>query len=84
MKSKGLSSIDEALKKEATKQRTYIGVENSNAGRKKINDKMLAISFYLEQEEYDKLLEAMQDEFEKNRSHFIRKIVLKYLRDIKK
>lgn len=84
MKSKGISSIDEALKKEASKQRSYANAEKADVGRKKINDKMLAISFYLEREEYDKLLEAMQDEFEKNRSHFIRKIVLRYLRDIKK
>ncbi|HJE66401.1 MAG TPA: hypothetical protein K8V51_04980 [Campylobacter avium] len=42
----------------------------------------MAISIYLKKEEHDKLLEAMQDEFEENKSQFARKIILKYLKQI--
>lgn len=83
MKKNTLESIDEALKKESSKQRTYLGAEKAKVGRKKGEDKKIAISIYLKKEEHNKLLEAMQDEFEENKSQFARKIILKYLRETK-
>lgn len=84
MKKNTLDSIDEALKKESSKQRTYLSAEKAKVGRKKGEDKKTAIAIYLKKEEHDKLLEAMQDEFEENKSQFARKIILKYLRDREK
>ena len=70
------------MKKESSKQRTYLGAEKAKVGRKKGEDKKIAIAIYLKKEEHDKLLEAMQDEFEENKSQFARKIILKYLKQI--
>lgn len=80
MKSKGLSSIDEALKKEASKQRNYVDSE-TKAGRKKKENKSIPLMIYLEKEEYDEFEKAMQEEFELNKSYFVRKIIVRYLRE---
>ncbi|KGI55835.1 hypothetical protein [Campylobacter sp. MIT 97-5078] len=77
----GLESIEEALKKEGTRQRTYKEAENAKVGRKKKDskEKAVPITIYFPKEEYESFKETMEEEFELNQGYFIRKIVAKYI-----